>query len=66
VKFLRVGGHHSSRVATTQDMLGADISVLAVKQVGDWKSGRIASRYAEEAEVDNGGMAQLSMKQNRR
>ena len=57
---------HSSRVGATQDMLGANISMLAVKQAGDWKSDRMPSRYAEETEVDKGGMAQLSMKQNRR
>jgi len=56
---------HSSRVGATQDMLGANISMLAVKQAGDWKSDRMPSRYAEETAVDSGGMAQLSMKQNR-
>jgi len=39
--------------------------MLAVKQAGDWKSDRMPSRYAEETAVDSGGMAQLSMKQNR-
>jgi integrase len=56
---------HSTRVGATQDMVAANIGMLAVKQAGDWKSDRMPSRYAEESDVDSGGMAQLAAMQSR-
>ncbi len=56
---------HSTRVGATQDMLEENIGMLAVKQASRWKSDRMPSRYARDIEARRGGMAQLSMKENR-
>jgi hypothetical protein len=56
---------HSTRVGAAQDMVAADIDLLAVMQAGGWKTPTMPARYAERLLAERGAAARLARMQNR-